>query len=87
MSATIMEIRLNAALGADAEFAVRGCASIALPAGGVAIERNGITLGVWSWLNGRFELRYPGETEAAATAETVAEAVHFSRTRMIADRS
>lgn len=87
MSATIMEGRLNAALGADAEFAVRGYATVALPSGGIAIERNGTTLGLWNWLNGRFELRIPGEAEAAATAETVAEAVHFSRSRIIFDRA
>ncbi len=84
MSQTIMEGRLLAGLNGDADLIARGCAALPAPTGGVAVERRGHHLGLWRWASGTFQFTPAGYGEPTVQADTVAEALHHTRERVLA---
>jgi len=82
MAIEIMEAQLRAALDTDARLIERGCRTRAYHPSGVGIERGAVEVGVWHWSNGQFELYVDGNGPVV-TVDTVAEAVRYTREKLV----
>lgn len=81
MSTEIMEAQLRAALDTDARLIERACRTRFHQPSGVGVEFGSSEVGIWHWVNGRFEL-HVDDSGPAVAVDTVAEAVRYTRNEL-----
>lgn len=85
MATAIMEGQLREVLNGDRILVTRDCVARAVQPSGVEVDCRGVTMGVWRWRNGVFELARTDGSGASVAVETVAEALYYTRETLCPD--